>query len=404
MSGYPDPQAQAEIRHNMITWFRTCTNAIWPVQHLTGSRFVTPPGMPPIVAHAVGYDVNPHTGEAMPIPSTAAVRQFDVLADYYAATFEQAKLYYISEEMTSLALRTEMAQYRLTAETLPSPVGFMLWGQPIGDAERYVPRNAWLGRDGTLTEADDIPPHMTRALPFINAGSPVIGAAWKYEPDHGQVWISIYTRNTGMLDVMRESLSPEQYAQALRFVGPLSFEREQSLPLDVTLNWFDADPGDGPQLTATAWTDPATVPETSRWKAEAAIKDVQPQLTAMVRTLVATWMLMKWKIAHREETPAPPYVVKQITRDTGRLRSEVREDTKTTVVRLGAPLRHRKPAKDSPSRKWKVRAVIGPYIRTRQYIPAWDVFDETPRLIEPYIAGPEGAPFSNTAEKVFLLE
>jgi hypothetical protein len=68
-------------------------------------------------------------------------------------------------------------------------------------------------------------------------------------------------------------------------------------------------------------------------------------------------------------------------------------------------LKHRKPTERSGARRWTRRAIVGPYIRTRQYIPAHDTFDYTPRLIEPYVAGPEGAPFSDAAaNKVFLLD
>jgi hypothetical protein len=114
-------------------------------------------------------------------------------------------------------------------------------------------------------------------------------------------------------------------------------------------------------------------------------------------------MLMKWKIANREEIPAPPYAVKQIARDTGRSRAEVREDNKTVFVRLGQPLRHRKPKEGAKSWTWSHRVVVGPFIRTRQYIPAHDRYDESPRLIEPYVAGPPDKPIRNT-DKVFLLD
>lgn len=402
MPGYPTPQTMAEARLGMIDWFRTYTSRIWPEQHLSGSHFIAPPSLPPIKAKSVGYQINPLTRSALQMPRESDRAQFIRLAEYYASNFERAKMYYLSEEMTNLALRTEMPQYRLTADMLPAPEGFLVWGQPIGDAQQFIPRTAWVGLDGSLTENTEDPPEGRPSI-FKDADTPVIGAAWRYEPDHNTVWLSIYTRNDGILDSLMREMPEDQREMARALTPPLGFEREQGLPMDVTLNWFDADPKDGRKLEATAFSDLAELPEHLHVKARTANKDVEPQLTAMVRTLVATFLLMKWKIAHREEITAPHTAVKQMARATGRPRETVREGSKTTVVRLGQPLRHRKPAKGAASRKWKVRTLVGPHIRTRQYIPAWDTYDDTPRLIEPYIAGPEGAPLSKTA-RVFLLE
>jgi hypothetical protein len=98
-------------------------------------------------------------------------------------------------------------------------------------------------------------------------------------------------------------------------------------------------------------------------------------------------------------------VVREIAQSTGQTKAEAKAGNKTVFVRLGQPLKHRKPSGTSKAGKWKVRTIVGPYIRTRQYIPAWDTYDETPRLIEPYVAGPDGAPFSDAAaNKVFLLD
>lgn len=404
---YPTPETMEQTRVGITRWLREAAPKIWPEQHLSGSRFTAPPGMPPLRVRSAGIEVNPFAATALNRPVEADREQFIRLARYYETSLTRAKKYYISQEMTHLAMRTQMEQFRLTVDMLPSPEGFLVWGQPIGDAEKFIPRTAWLGMDGAITENTEDVSAIHRRNPFLDADVPVIAAAWKYEPDYGQVWVTIYTHNADIQNMLRSMLgeyaTPDELDRLRTMTPPLAFEREQGLPLDQTLNWFEADPGDGPKLELSAYADLKHLPPELWAKAEAANEDVAPQMTAMVRTLVATWMLMKWKIANREEITAPHHLVKQLARETGKARAQVKDDSKTTVVRLGAPLRHRRPAEGSASRKWKVRAIIGPYVRTRQYIPAWDAYDDTPRLIEPYIAGPEGAPLSNP-DKVFLLE
>jgi hypothetical protein len=397
---HPTPATMAEIRHEMIRWLRTYGPQIWPHQHLAGSKFVAPPGLPKIRARAAGFDINNRLKSAVYKPDEQTVDQFRALSDYYARTLEEAKTYFIGEELSNLAIRTEMQQFRLTVDMLPSPAGFLVWAMPIGDAEKFTPRDVWVNANGSVTEATENPVEHPWS-PFLDAEVPVIGVSWRYEPEYDTVWIVFYTNNDAVRKAM--GLSPQEAGRAREFAGPIAFEREQALPLDQTLNWFDADPADGPRLELTAAADIAALPAHLRAKGEQRNAEARPSMTSMCRILVATFMLMKWKIANREEIPAPPYAVKQIARETGRERAEVRAENKTVFVRLGQPLRHRKPVEGKAAGKWKVRAIIGPYIRTRQYIPAWDTYDDTPRLIEPYIAGPEGAPISN-ADKVFLLD
>jgi hypothetical protein len=393
-----------EIRLGITQWLRNGSQDIWPLQHMSGSRFVAPPSLPPIRTRSAGIEVNLFMGTAFDTPREQDKAQFVRLARWYAASLERSKMYYISPEMTHLAMRTQMETFRLTADMLPAPEGFLVWGQPIGDAERFIPRTAWLGPDGVMSEDSITTLFPSQFSPFQDAEVPVVGAAWKYERDHDQVWVTTYTRNSELRDAMISRLyDTREIALVQSLTPPLAFEREQALPLDRTLNWFDADPADGPRLELTAYADREHLPEHQWEKADAANADVAPQMTAMMRTLVATWMLMKWKIAHREEIAAPHAAVKRIARETGQTRAAAREITRTQVVRLGQPLRHRNPPTGAASRKWTVRAIIGPYIRTRQYIPAQGIFDYTPRLIAPYIAGPPGAPINNL-DKVFLLE
>jgi hypothetical protein len=385
----------------MVDWFRTYAPRIWPLQHLGGSKFVAPPGLPPIRAKVAGFEFVPESGSAYHVPDASTERQFARLAEYYAETFEQAKTYYIGPDLSHLALRTQMDHYRLTVDMLPAPTGFLVWALPVGAAEHFIPRNAWVDMRGNITEIED--PEEIPLSPFNDVDSPVIGVSWRYDPDDNSIWVVFFTRNDGVLDKIAEDLDLKELARLRAMGGPISFEREQRLPLDQTLAWFESE--DENRIRATAFSDVNTMPEHLRAKAAEANAAVLPSLTQMTRALLATFMLMKWKIATREEIAPPPYAVREIAKSTGVTKAEAKAANKTTLVKLGQPLRHRKPKEGGKGGKWKVRAIIGPTIRTRQYIPATGEFDFTPRLIAPYIAGPEGAPFSDAANnKVFLFD
>lgn len=401
MAAHPTPQTIAGVRHEMVDWFRTYAPRIWPTQHLGGSKFVAPPCLPAIRAKVGGYEFNPDAGAAFHLADDATIRQFRRLAEYYAQTFEQAKTYYIGPDLSHLALRTEMDHYRLTLDMLPAPTGFMIWALPVGAAEHFIPHHSWVDLQGNVTEVED--PEEIPLSPFADVDSPVIGVSWRYDPDDNSVWVVFYTRNDGILAEMVKDMTDAELARIRAMGGPISFEREQRLPLDQTLGWFESDAED--RLRSTAHADIAKLPDHLKAIGEQANSDVLPSLTQMTRALVATFMLMKWKIATREEIAPPPYAVREIAKSTGQTKAEVKAAHKTVLVRLGQPLKHRKAKEGGKGGKWTVRAIIGPYVRTRQYIPAWDTFDETPRLIEPYIAGPEGAPFSDAAaNKVFMFE
>jgi hypothetical protein len=403
MGAHPTPQTIAGTRREMIDWFRTYAPQIWPQQHLGGSKFVAPPCLPPIRAKVAGYELNPRLGSALHLPDEPSKAQFKRLAEYYAQTFERARTYYVGPDLSHLALRTEMEHFRLTLDMLPSPSGFLVWALPVGAAEAFIPRHSWVDQHGNLTEVDV--PDTLALSPFHDVDSPVIGVSWNYEESDNSVWVVFFTRNDGILGKMAEGFLPHELARMQEMGGPISFEREQRLPLDQTLGWFDADPEDGAILPLTAAADIESLPEHLKQIGVQANADILPSMTQMVRTLVATFLLMKWKIVNREEIAPAPYVVREIAQSTGQTKAEAKAGNKTVFVRLGQPLKHRKPKEGGKSGKWKVRAIIGPTIRTRQYIPATGEFDFTPRLIAPYIAGPEGAPFSDAANnKVFLLD
>lgn len=372
------PEKLPELRHEYVKWIRGRAADQWIQQHMSGSAFVAPPHMRQGFANV----------------------NFDELAAYYAQTWERARLYSVSSEMTTLAYRTQMSTYRLTLDNLPSPQGVVFWQNPIGSAEdssRYqIPIDL---------ETGEIKTEEVRTVldKFRESPSPVIAASWRYDENTHQVWVVFYTDHLEYLSKILEDFPLEERARGRNMMAPIAFEREQSLPLDRTLQWFDSDAPEGERIPLTARSYAATAGPTEEIRAAGRERDeeIRAPMTQMVKTLISTWLLMDWKIAHREEVPAPRAARKRMIRESSD-RNLVEATAKVQVIKLGAPLKRRSSG-GSGGGKWKVRAIVGPYIRNTQYVPAHDRYDHSPRLIEPYIAGPEGAPLSN-ADKVFLLD
>jgi hypothetical protein len=352
----------------------------------------------------------------MKVPTEETVAGYRLLTDYYAETLERAKCFYLAPEMTNLALRTVMNKYKLTLDMLrliPSgksgepphitPRGFITWGLPISQAENYTTANLMVDfRTGDVESAPDMP----EFSPYADGDFPVVAASWRYEPEANLVWVAFYTQNSDHLRILeRDSgFSPAELAKAKKLLEPLALEREQALPLDKALNWCDADPREGPRLEMTAGIDPADFPENLLPAALERNDAAQTLVSDMVRVFLASLMIMRWKIAHREVIPPTQDIIRKVAKETGRSKEAAAREAGTTVVRLGAPIRKRGKAATAGTKKgsWTVRTLVGPVIRDRQYIPARNEYDENPRFIEPFWMGPEDAPISNP-DKVFVL-
>lgn len=405
-----DPKFVPKLARKIAKWQRQYGPRLWPMKAMAGTPFFAPPSIPPIVHETFGYEVDPVTGNGTRIPSQRTLGGYQHLVNYYAETLEKAKCFHLSEEMTNLALRAVMPKFKLTREMLrlgpdPSggivPWGFITWATPIGQAENYDIANMMVDlRTGKI----DRDPDKAEFSPYADADFPVVAASWRYEPEANIVWVAFFTENSDHLRILRETskMTPSQLEEAKKMIEPLALEREQALPLDRTLNWCDADPKDGPLLEMTAFSDPRGYPEAYGAQAMARNELARPLVSNMVRVLVASWMIMRWKVAHREVVPAPLDVARKISKERGISKEAAKREAGTTLVRLGGPIKKRAAPTGKKEYTWKVRALIGPVIRDRQYIPAWDTYDEEPRWIEPFWAGPPDAPISN-ADKVFLL-
>lgn len=404
-----DPRFVPKLARKLAKWQREKAAYQWALTAVHGTKYISPPGVPPTVCNTSAFEVDVRTREALRRPDTETVESHRRVAEYYAETLESAKCFHLDEKLTNLALRTVMPKYKLTLDTLrigPGgsivPWGFIVWSLPISQAEKTNMAPVMMDfRSGEMVDADR---QLKKFSPFDDADLPVMAASWRYEPDADIVWVAFYTQKQDQLPILQQfGLAPQEAAKAVKEMEPLTLEREQALPLGRSLNWCDSDPREGPRLEMTAFGDAEGYPEAAKAQAELINEAARSLVSDMVRTLIASWMIMKWKVAEREVIPPTQDVIREVSKKTGRAKSDVAAHDGTTVVRLGGPIHKRASRPGGKDYTWKVRALVGPIVRDRQYIPAWGTYDDEPRFIEPYWAGPPDAPISNI-DRVFTID
>lgn len=362
-----EPKAMPELRKNLVEWTHTVAPWLWLDQHLSGTKFWLPPAT-----------------RGLPLPQA-----FSVLAENYATLLTEARLYSSSPEMTFLALKTSMPRFHLTLGMLPAPKGFIVWQRPIGVAEHTQRMQI-----KTDPESGDV---ISASLHewvegITDEDVPVVGASWELSEDQDNVFVVFYSKPS--FAVMERGLTPAQFQRMRALMSPLAFEREQILPVDRELGWFTSQDED--RLRLTVGVDVDKVPASLRDDAIRRNNNVLPDLDQMTRALVATWMLMKMRFA-RVDVVLPDRAGRKQLGRAGVSAESI--DSGVQVIKLGGPLRQQKPRNSEPAFRWKSRRIVGPFVRNQ-----WYPSEEThkPKLVEPYIAGPEGAPIGN-AEKVYLL-
>ena len=430
-----EPAQLPEFGHDLADWTRRSASALWSYKAAQGSPFYWPPGVagPGDDAYASEDAVfdrvmrqtgKPNLAQSAMLDARRAVtiEAYDDLAAYHATTLEQAKLIFVGRDISYLAGRTEMKDFRLDRdlfyldpqrkETLMT-CGFMLWDTPIGEAEPRGSINAQYNvRTGELLEIDVIDDMMDG---FRNSDTPVTALTWRILPGAEEVLVVFYTDGSKAREnyeryvaEKKADLPPgmtlDKGSLMLQMSDPQPLEREQVLPLGKTLAWFENKETEE-RLWPTITSDPSFLRVAERQQVGAefaeANEKVLPMLSQMVKTFVATLAVRRMKLAQREEIPVPRPAAKRMRRAGASLE---RQEGGVQVIRIGQPLKHRTKGEGSgKGGQWKVRTVIGPVIRTRQYVPAYDEYREGVWMIEPYVAGPEGAPWSKNA-KVFLLE
>lgn len=361
------PKELPEVRREMVRWMRESAPRFFLNTHLRGSKYYLLP-------------------ELRKLPVDQAIYR---LAQNLADVLHDSRLYSVTPEMTFLAAKTVSPNFHLTMDMLPAPRGFLLWQTPIGSAEETQRMQLLLDEHGDILSAS-----LYEWLSGMGTEAiPVLGCSWELREEDDEVMVIFYSSRNGMLHKMGGG-SVEYETEARKLLSPVIFEREQLLPLNQDLGWFTAE--SGPRLELTAAANPDDVPPSMREDVILRNKNVLPMMDQMTKTLVATWMLMGMKFT-KKEVQLPDRAARKRMRREGA--SEGQINAGVQVVKLGGPLRTQKPREGEPSYRWKKRRIVGPFVRNQ-----WYPSEEThkPKLIEPYIAGPEGAPIGN-AEKVYLL-
>ncbi|KPC90791.1 hypothetical protein ADL27_32530 [Streptomyces sp. NRRL F-6602] len=424
------PELLPEFVSELTQWTKDKAPALWLYKALSGAPFYWPKsiGNPTESAHAIGdfayrQALKSYRGDLAKaqeakhaVESTQFVGGLAQLAQYHAETLDRAYVLGIGKDITYLAAKTEMKEYRLTVDLLPKPYGIIFWETPIGEAEPrgMITTEYWKdsGKVVNITQVEDM------MEGYRNSDTPIVAASWRLLPEEESVLVVFYTdgeKSRALYREMREEqirnleegFRVDETQFQLQMSDPLPMEREQVLPLNKTLGWFH-EKDKAERLTSTVKSDPTYLPESFKDaevldKFTEANEQILPVLSQMVKTFISTLHLRKMKLASREEIPAPAKSQKRMKRSQV---NPERVASKVEVVRIGKPLQHReKGSGTGKGGKWKVKTVIGPVIRYRQYVPAYDEYREYPegKMIEPYVAGPADAPWSDKA-RIYLLE
>jgi hypothetical protein len=426
-----DPQLLPEFVHDLAVWTRSTAPELWAAKSAQGCPFYWPPELRHNPGQLLGlrnavYDDtlrrtgNHHIAHAatMGAHQDASLESFAQLADYYASTLERAHLLCVGKDISYLAAKTEMKDFRLELDLFrPSPgegpksCGFVTWDTPIGAAEARGAIRAYYEHGVEAPDSVEFIEDMMSE--FKDAETPVNAASWRILPGGKEVLVTFYSDGVKAAEVYRawmegtrKNLPPgqmiDEHGAKLQLSDPQPLEREQVLPLGETLAWFHEKEKPN-RLTPTIVADPTYLRAAERAhvadKYNEANEAILPMLSQMVKTFVATLAIRRMKLASREEVAAPRASVKRMRRSGA---SSDRQESRVEVVRIGKAMQRRGKG-GSGGGKWKVKTVVGPVIRTRQYVPAHDEYRDGFWEIEPYVAGPLDAPWSDKA-RVFLLD
>ncbi|MFF4529214.1 hypothetical protein ACFY1P_08065 [Streptomyces sp. NPDC001407] len=413
-----EPAQLHEFVHKLAKWTKKTAPEFWSSKAAAGDQFYWPANMKaPVITNSMfnglvhaalpiqGGDWNRAQIVARDTIARYVQPEMDKLAAYHAETLEDAYLLYVGKDTSYLAAKTEMENFRLERKHLPATRGFVRWEIPIATATGHESHGM------NPKEVEEILQH------FGQSEIPINAASWRVSDDGTEVLVCLYSDGGAAKAKMINSLNSagvlkeaaETDAYKLQYSDPAPLEREQVLPLGKTLAWFDSDSEE--KLEATIKPVPPDDPR-HREAVELHAKQVRaheeylPILTQAIKTFAATFLIREMKMISREEVPPPRSVKKRMKRMKGGDASKSPGSRMVEVIRIGKPLQHRNKSEESgKGGKWKVKTVVGPVVRYRQYVPAYDEYREYPegKIIEPYVAGPADAPWSEKA-KVYLME
>ncbi|WP_062012147.1 hypothetical protein [Streptomyces hygroscopicus] len=291
-------------------------------------------------------------------PQTA--RQERQAAGDWAVALQAAELFYVSAEVTRMAVSAGMAlpSYRLHPEDLPATHGLLVWEEPATDS---------------LEGGEHI-------------GAPIVGISWAMRGGgvqfrtwcHREDWIRHMAKGeprAGLRD-----LSPEEI-RILRRTQPQAIVcmSRGFLPFGQVPGWLSSMPADTSTMSVVELED----------HSRSATHQEQAE-----RALVVTWLLMGQSLSREEDVQAPRSSAKFIARINPNL---------LTAVRY-VQLRHRtvlgREHGDGSGRGYRHRWIVRGHWRN-DYYPSRKA--HRPIWIDQHIKGPDGAPILDPEKLVNLL-
>lgn len=264
--------------------------------------------------------------------------------------WSMADLYFVTSEMTSLALEAakSIPTFSLLPSDLPSPHGVMYFEHGVGSSTN---------KDYGVMET----PYVAVSWgPVTLGGTNTAGA---YE-ERRHVWVSFFTDARAVAWQMAQAKVPQgkraKYLSEVTQLGPLSYDNEVLLPFTTN-----------PELTP---------PDVSEFSGDS--------LRGSSLLVLTAWLLMQQPIA---------CVAEEVPDRQTRRRMERRGVSDLEPVRV-ITLRHQRSASSGDgSREFHHRWMVKGHWRNQWYasqerhVPIW---------ISPHIKGPEGAPILG-GEKVY---
>lgn len=324
--------------------------------------------IPEIRAELVSWLTDPNGGPMIwSRHSDGARAEHEVAAARRAAVhLREGELYYVAEDMTSLARSAgaSLPSYRLHEQDLPAESGLVVWQKPITERLKVVEM----------------------------CGCPVIAASWGMH--RGGVEVRWWVHRDDWL-VEMTAADPALGLDAMNRSEAARLRQENPAAV-VAMMATHMRFGERPSWLSTTYMDTPTDERADPAQWESDLTTYSTITEQMERTLVSTWLLMGQTLVREQREPAGRASARRIARISPSLQTEVRyvqlrhakADEAETVGSSGA------------SRAYAHQWVVSGHWRNH-YFPSRN--DHRPIWIAPHLKGPDGAPVLDPGKLVHVL-
>jgi hypothetical protein len=325
----PEPKQLPELRGKLASWLAERGSGFYLEVLLTGSQQVRPPG---------------------PL-ATSASR----LADQERRRVADSDLYWVSAEMTELALHAgrQLSRYELYAHDLPSRSGFMVFQTPLATTDSHGIQVEIVAVSWGIIEAAQLPLLARDRLLEVP-----VGDDWH----QGAVWFTFYSHPQSVVETTLRRYGADAEVTWLCDVGPFMPDNELLWALD--------------QLA-----EPGGEDNTSAWGT----------------TVVAAWLLMQQPLT-THSTQRPPRPARRRLQRAGLPTGDVQLLHVRRPDRRAPAAPHAEEGSDTGGeaggRQYSVRWWVGGHWRRYHTGPGRQRLVR--RWIDPYLAGPDDKPVQGT--------